>query len=75
MNGAPAHKSIYSNSIDAVKKLGVRGLYGGFGVNLIRCIPLTLLNYLTFEATKDITRAKPEFENPVIRTKLEKFKY
>lgn len=48
MNGATAHKKLYIggliNCLTEIKKeQGVRGLYGGFGVNMIRCAPMGLI--------------------------------
>ena len=79
VNGALAHKRPYTGVVDCfsglLKEQGVRGLYNGFSLNVIRCLPLTLLQYVVFQATRGISEEKQEFRNPVIQSKLEKLKY
>lgn len=48
LNGSIGHKNIYRNDFDCFKKVlkdegAIKGLYAGFSVNLVRCIPLTLI--------------------------------
>jgi solute carrier family 25 (mitochondrial folate transporter), member 32 len=53
-----ARNSPFSNSRHALRailvKEGIRGLYGGFGANLIRVVPGSAVTIATFELVKAI---------------------
>lgn len=48
LNGAKGHKNIYKGDYDCFTKIlkdegAVKGLYAGFSVNLVRCLPAAIL--------------------------------
>ena len=58
VNGAVGHKDLYSGTLDCLGKLykegGVRMLYQGLTANLLRCAPVTIIQFLVFQATKGL---------------------
>ena len=64
LNGAFGHKNIYKNDWHClqkiIKKEGIqRGLYAGWTVNLVRCVPLTIIQYILFQNMRCITKVDP----------------
>ena len=47
LNGAMGHKNLYRNDWHCLSKIlkeeGVKGLYSGFTVNLVRSVPMVLI--------------------------------
>ncbi len=39
---------------------GVRGFYSGFTANLIRCVPMVIVQYMMFQSFRFITKQKRE---------------
>ena len=65
LNGSMGHKTLYTGSISnclstLYKDHGLKGLYGGFSVNLIRCLPLTMVHYVVFQSFKGMTQPRLE---------------
>lgn len=62
LNGAAGHKNLYKNDWQCLAKVwreeGYRGFYSGFSVNLVRCIPLTLIQFMFFQNLKFINQKK-----------------
>ena len=79
VNGAIGHKDLYSGTLDCLGKLfkdgGVRMLYQGLTANLLRCAPVTMIQFLVFQATKRLVEERDSFENPVLKTKMDRLKY
>lgn len=52
LNGAQGHKNLYKNDWHCLQKVlkeeGFRGLYAGWTVNMVRCIPLTMIQFILF---------------------------
>lgn len=63
LNGSLGHKTLYTGSITncfstLYKDHGLKGLYGGFSVNLIRCLPLSMVHYMVFQSLKGISQPR-----------------
>ena len=41
--------SLYEGGLDALRKLGVKGLYRGFGVNTVRMIPSVTVQFILYD--------------------------
>lgn len=71
LNASPGHKNLYDGTLFGTLKgiynnQGLRkGLYAGYSVNLIRCIPLTALQYIVFQSFKALSKPSAEYLNPV----------
>ena len=79
VNGAIGHKDLYSGTVDCMGKLykegGVRIFYQGLLTNIVRCAPVTILQFLVFQATKGLVTEQAVFENPVLKSKIDRLKY
>ncbi len=53
LNGSQGHKNIYKNDYHCFQKIlkeeGYRGLYQGWTINIVRCLPLALIQYVMFQ--------------------------
>lgn len=63
LNGAKGHKNLYRNDLDCFRKIiseegGVRGLYAGFSVNLVRCLPMAVIQYVVFKSFRTLSQRK-----------------
>ena len=63
LNGAKGHKNLYKNDLDCFRKIikeegGVRGLYVGFSVNLARCLPMAVIQYIVFKQFRIFSQRK-----------------
>jgi hypothetical protein len=52
VNGSLGFKNLYKNDLHClqtiVKKEGMKQLYAGWSINMAKCIPLTLVQYIMF---------------------------
>ena len=39
---------------------GIKGFYSGFTANLIRCVPMVLIQYMLFQSFRFITKPRKE---------------
>ncbi|CDW82930.1 guanylate-binding n-terminal domain containing protein [Stylonychia lemnae] len=67
LNGSQGHRNIYKSDLDCFKKVlrdeGYRGLYGGFSVNLVRCFPMVIVQYICFKGFRFISAQKDKYNN------------
>uniref|UniRef100_A0A7S3CMY0 Uncharacterized protein n=1 Tax=Strombidium rassoulzadegani TaxID=1082188 RepID=A0A7S3CMY0_9SPIT len=79
LNGSKAHKNLYDGSIlgtgrTIVQELGVKGLYQGFGANLLRCTPMAIIHFLVFYQFRTISAMRQNQENPIFNALNRKMK-
>jgi hypothetical protein len=59
LNGSKGHKSLYNKGvIDCAKQLGLRGCYAGFGLNLVKTLPLSAINLIIFNCLRHMSEPK-----------------
>lgn len=63
LNGSQGYKNVYKSDLHCLqtilKKEGVRtGLYAGWSVNLVRCLPATLIQYIMFQNLRFISKVE-----------------
>ena len=81
LNGSLGHKTLYKGGIlecfsTLAKTQGLfKGLYAGFLLNMVRCAPLCVLQFLMFQSFRSLSQPKREFSNPFLKTKEERLKY
>lgn len=68
LNASKGHKNLYTGSLlncltTIVNQQGIaRGLYSGFSLNLVRCLPLNLIHFIVFNVTKQMAKPAKEIE-------------
>ena len=80
LNGSKGHKTLYKGGLlecmnTLSKTDGLKGLYAGFGLNLVRTVPLTALHLIVFNSFRSLSDPKQNFENPILKSNLDKLKY
>lgn len=61
LNGAQGFKNLYKNDLHCLQRIlkeeGLwRGLYAGWTINVVRCLPLTLVQFIFFQNLRFISK-------------------
>ena len=59
IQAAPQQQGIYATAIELMQEgngMGIRGLYRGFGLKLVRAVPASMVGFLTYETVAGFIR-------------------
>ncbi len=64
VNGSLGFKNLYKSDWHCLqtmaKKEGIRALYAGWTVNMAKCVPLTLVQFIMFQNLRFISKEKKD---------------
>lgn len=80
LNGSKGHKTLYTGSIincaqTIMVDKGIRGLYAGFGLNLLKTVPLTAIHLIIFNSLRVISKPTEMYVNPILTNKQDRLKW